>query len=216
MKALLYASRNGGASAGTVTVMANGQKAGTFKITADDSDVMRQVSLAELLKPGDNDIQLQYQGEGSLLYQIAERHYLPWQAAPRPRPGMEPLALTVDYDKTTLAQDDTATVTVKIKNRTDRTAEMPLIDVGVPPGFSVVSDKLDAAVKAGTISKYTVAARQVIVYMEKLTPGQEVTLTYQVRARFPIKAKTPLSKAYPYYNPERVVVSRPVEITVTQ
>ncbi|HLJ54582.1 MAG TPA: hypothetical protein VKT77_06035, partial [Chthonomonadaceae bacterium] len=165
---------------------------------------------------GDNAITLEYQGDGSLLYQIAERHYLPWQAAPRPAPGLEPLQLSVDYDKTTLAQDDTATVTVKIKNVTDRTAEMPLIDVGVPPGFSVVSDRLDDAVKAATISKYTVAARQVIVYLEKLTPGQELTLTYQVRARFPIKAKTPLSKAYPYYNPERVSLTRPVEITVTQ
>jgi len=56
----------------------------------------------------------------------------------------------------------------------------------------------------------------VIIYLEKLDPGQTVTLTYQVRARFPIKAKTPLSRAYPYYNPERAVVSRPQEIVVTQ
>ena len=34
--------------------------------------------------------------------------------------------------------------------------------------------------------------------------------------RFPVKAKTPLSRAYPYYNPERVAVSKPQEITVTQ
>ena len=43
-----------------------------------------------------------------------------------------------------------------------------------------------------------------------------VTLTYQVRARFPIKAKTPLSRAHPYYNPERAVVCRPQELVVTQ
>ena len=34
--------------------------------------------------------------------------------------------------------------------------------------------------KAKTISKYTVAARQVIVYLEKLDPGQTVTLTYRL------------------------------------
>ena len=216
MKSLLYASRNGTASQGTVTVTANGQKAGTFKITPEDSDVMRQLNLAELIKDGDNDVRLSYEGDGGLLYQIVERHYMPWQDAPRPQPGMEALALSVDYDKTTLAQDDTATVTVKIQNRTDKIAEMPLIDVGVPPGFSVVADKLDDAVKATTISKYTVAARQVILYLEKLTPGQSVTVSYQVRARFPIKAKTPLSRAYPYYNPERVTVSKPQDIVVTQ
>ena len=109
-----------------------------------------------------------------------------------------------------------ATVTVKIHNNTDRIAEMPLIDVGVPPGFSVVSDKLAAAVEAKTISKFTVAARQVILYLEKLDPGQTVTLTYQVRAKFPIKARTPLSKAYPYYNPEKVATSAPQDIVVNQ
>jgi uncharacterized protein YfaS (alpha-2-macroglobulin family) len=56
----------------------------------------------------------------------------------------------------------------------------------------------------------------VILYLEKLDPGQTVKLIYQVRARFPIKAKTPLSKAYPYYNPERVAVSKPQEIIVTK
>ncbi len=50
------------------------------------------------------------------------------------------------------------------------------------------------------------AASQIIVYLEKLEPGQTVTLTYQVRAKFPIKAKTPVSKVYPYYNPVKVAL----------
>jgi hypothetical protein len=37
-----------------------------------------------------------------------------------------------------------------------------------------------------------------------------------VRAKFPIKARTPLSKAYPYYNPERVAVVAPTDVTVTK
>src|SRR5258708_2439350 len=47
MKSLLYAGQNGSGGKGTVTVMANGKKAASFKITEEDSDVMRQVSLAE-------------------------------------------------------------------------------------------------------------------------------------------------------------------------
>src|SRR5262249_46045541 len=178
--------------------------------------VMRQVSLAEFIRPGDNDIHLDYEGDGSLLYQIVGKHYTAWNRVPAPQPNQEPLTLGVEYDKKTLAQDDLAAVTVKIHNNTDKIAEMPLIDVGVPPGFTVVSEKLDAAVTAKTISKYTVAARQVIVYLEKLDPGQTVTLTYQVRAKFPIKARTPLSKAYPYDNPEKAVTSAPQDIVVNQ
>src|SRR5262249_9533693 len=121
-----------------------------------------------------------------------------------------------DYDKTTLAQDDTATVTVTIHNTTDRIAEMPLIDVGVPPGFSVVPDALEAAVAKKTLSKYTLAARQVILYLAQLAPGQTVTLSCQARARSPITARTPLSRAYPYYNPERVAVVAPTDLVVTK
>ena len=50
--------------------------------------------------------------------------------------------------------------------------------------------------------------------MEKLEAGQTVVLTYQIKAKYPIKARTPLSKVYPYYNPEKVAVSAPQDILV--
>ena len=134
----------------------------------------------------------------------------------RAGPKFEPISIAVAYDKKTLAQDDIATVTITIHNATERIAEMPLIDLGIPPGFTVVPDELEAAVKSGKISKYTIASRQVIVYLEKLDPTQSLTLSYQIKAKYPIKAKTPLSKVYPYYNPERVAISQPQEIVVTK
>ena len=217
MKSLLFASQNGvGGGKGKVTILANGQKAGSLNITPEDSDVMRQISLAEYLKPDTNAITLQYEGDGSLLYQIVGRCYVPWSQGGQPQPGQEPMSIKVAYDKTTLAQDDTATVTVAIHNNTNATAEMPLIDLGIPPGFTVSPEKLDDAVTAKTISKYTVAARQIIVYMEKLEPNQTVTLTYQIKAKYPIKAKTPLSKVYPYYNPEKAAISAPQDIVVNK
>jgi hypothetical protein len=215
MKALLYASANGvGGGKGTVTVWANGAKAATIAITPEDSDVMRQIDLKEQIEPDRNDIKLTYEGEGSLLYQIASRCYLPWDAVGQGPAGPGPLSIQVAYDKTTLAQNDTAAVTVTVKNNTDRIAEMPLIDLGVPPGFTVIPDELEAAVKAKQISKYTLAARQIIVYVEKLDPAQTLELHYAVKAKYPIKARTPLSKAYPYYNPEQATVSAPQTIVV--
>ena len=194
--------------------MANGQQAATFAITPDNSDVMRQIDLKEPLRPGKNDITLTYKGDGSLLYQIVGRYYVPWNLADAQPGRSEPLSLAVAYDKATLAQDVTATVTVTIHNNTERVAEMPLVDVGVPPGFTVVPDKLEVAVERWTISKYSIAARQVIVSLEKLNPAQTVTLTYQIRARFPIKARTPVSRVYAYYDPTRVATSAPRMIVV--
>ncbi len=209
MKALLFASGHGvGGGRGTVTVWANGAKVATIRITPEDSDVMRQIDLKEEMKPDHNDVKLTYEGEGSLLYQIASRCYVPWDQG-NVRPAGGPLSIDVAYDKTTLAENDTAEVTVTIKNNTNMIAEMPLIDLGIPPGFTVVPDELDNAVKQKQISKYTLAQRQIIVYLEKLDPASTVTLHYSVRSRYPIKARTPLSKAYPYYNPEQADISPP-------
>lgn len=91
---------------------------------------------------------------------------------------------------------------------------MPLIDLGIPPGFTIVPDQLEAAVDAKTISKYTLAARQIIVYLEKLDPNATVTLKYALKAKYPIHARTPQSSAYPYYNPEKVALSVPQIIVV--
>lgn len=217
LKALLYASTNAfGGGKGTVIVLANGQKAATFTITEEDSDVMRQVDLANFIHEGDNAISLQYDGDGSLLYQIVGRYYLPWNLVVNAPGAKEPLSISVDYDKTTLAQDDTAAVTVQVKNISALRAvvEMPLIDIGLPPGFTPITDKLDDAVQAKQISKYTIAARQIIVYVERLDPGATLTLRYQLKAKYPIKARTPMSTAYPYYNPEQAAVAAPGTIVV--
>ncbi len=215
LKALLYAGGHAsGGGKGTVTVAINGHTAKTFAITPEDSDVMRQVDLGEQVREGTNAVTLHYQGDGSLLYQIVGRYYLPWDAVTKLPTAQAPMSIAVQYDKTLLAQDDTATVTVTIKNLTRATVEMPLIDVGVPPGFTVQPNKLEDAVEAKKISRYTIAARQIIIYLDKLAPGQSVALTYQLKAKYPIKARTPDSKAYPYYNPERTAISAPQQITV--
>ena len=218
LKSLLYASRSAsGGGSGTLTVLAGGQVVKTIAVTEADSDVMRQIDLTPSLLPGANTVRLEWVGTGAPLYQIAARWYEPWvREDVKPAAEAGPLTIGVAYDKTTLASDDVATVTATVKNVTDKTAEMPLIDLGVPPGFTVQPEQLEAAVASGAISKYTVAARQIIVYLEKLAPGQSVTLNYGLRAKYPIHAQTPESKAYPYYNPERVAVSAPQAITVSR
>ncbi len=138
LKALLYASSNAfGGGAGTVSVFANGHLAKTFTISAADSDVMRQVDLASFVSPGDNTITLQYDGDGAFLYQIVSRYYMPWNLVAQAPKMPEPMSINVAYDKTTLAQNDTANVTVTIKNTSQprATVEMPLIDVGIAPRF---------------------------------------------------------------------------------
>ena len=214
MKALLFASSNHGAESGNIVVKANGQKVETVKLTKEDSDVMRQIDLTKYLVRNVCKVELEFDGKESVQFQLSSRHYEPWSAQTQSLPAMEPLALKVDYDKTSLKVNDKAKVTITIKNQSSQNAEMPLIDVGVPPGFEVVSEGLVNAVEMKRISKFTVAARQVILYLTRLKPGETVTVTYEVRAKFPLEARTPQSKAYPYYNPEKVTHHSPTKVLV--
>jgi len=84
----------------------------------------------------------------------------------------------------------------------------------VPPGFEVQSGDLAELVGSKVIEKYTLTGRQVIVYLEELKAGQEVSLQYRLKAKFPIKAKTPESTAYEYYNPDNSGTSEPAELVV--
>src|SRR5205085_3235043 len=89
-------------------------------------------------------------------------------------------------------------------------ADSALIDLGLPPGFGVETADLDALVQAGqsaapgspaTIERYELTGRQILVYVRHLQGGQPLHFSYRLRARFPLKAQTPASQAYDYYNP---------------
>lgn len=197
-----------------VTVTVNGMQAESFALTTDNADVMRQVDCRELIKAGDNTVKISFSGEGSCLYQIVERHYMPWSVSEGPAIG-EVLGINVDYDRTQLAKDDVLTAAVTVRNNTPAVTSMIIVDLGVPPGFSVQAEDLANLVEQGTIQKYKLTGRQIIVYIEKLTANEVVKFAYHLRAKFPIKAKTPRSRVYEYYNPDNQATAAPQDLEVT-
>lgn len=196
-----------------VTVLVNGQEAGSFNIDKENSDVLRQVDCKPFVKEGANTIKILFEGKGSMLYQISDRYYIPWSMLPKP-PGKKLVSIDVGFDRTSLAKDDILTSSVKVAYNGPGTADMVMVDLGTPPGFDVQAADFEKLVSSKVIQKYTVTDRQVILYFDKLEGGKPVEFKYTLKAKFPIKAKTPKSKAYLYYNPEINDTSAPVEITV--
>ena len=92
--------------------------------------------------------------------------------------------------------------------------KMALIDLGVPPGFSVETEDLSQLVDEGVISRYELTGRQIIIYVEDLSAEKPLTFSYRLRARFPMRAQTPPSSVYDYYNPGDTTVRAPLEVTV--
>lgn len=68
--------------------------------------------------------------------------------------------------------------------------------------------------KDGLISRYEIAGRKIILYVDDLPRGEELLFDLQVQAQFPVKAIIPDSSAYSYYNPEIKAESRGQEIVV--
>jgi hypothetical protein len=90
-----------------------------------------------------------------------------------------------------------------------------IVDLGVPPGFEVAAEDLDRAVAAGTIARWELTGRQLILYVAKLDPGPPLIVDYGLRAQYPLRARSPASSAWLYYQPEVRSEARPIEIIVT-
>jgi hypothetical protein len=213
LRALMAAQKGATAQVeAQVAVEVNGKVLDTFKLTPENADVLRQVDARSVVKPGKNTVSIKFDGKGSSLYQIVGKYYMPWEQI-KAAPG-EALDIKLDYDRTTLSKDDMVTADVTVTNKLPATTSMIIVDLGIPPGFEVQAEDFENLIENGTLQKYTLTGRQVICYVEKLTPQQVLKLSYRLRAKFPIKAQTPKSRVYEYYNTDRQAEVQPVGVVV--
>jgi hypothetical protein len=216
LRALLLSTEKGAADVqGTVEITLNGQTVQTLALTPDNNDLFHQFVFPGA---GTNNVALRFTGKGGLAYQVVGRYFVPWGD----KPAGEPLSITVNYDRTRLAQDDVATATATIRNNLPKPANMVMVDLGIPPGFDLLTEDLQsyqeksAALKSGRLQKFSLTATQAILYFDSFAPGETVTLKFRLRAKYPIRAKTFESRVYEYYAPEVNAVARPVQLEVTK
>lgn len=217
LKALLTASERGSADVrGTVQVVLNGRTMETLALTADNNDLLHQFAFHNIDPRAANEVQLKFSGTGGLAYQIAGRYFVPWEA----QPAAQALAINVAYDRTTLAQNDVATAIATVHNNLAQTANMVMVDLGIPPGFELLTEDLQAfedksaAARTGKLEKFSLTATQAILYFNAMGPKQTIALKFRLRARYPIHAKTFASRVYEYYDPQVSSVARPIQLEV--
>jgi uncharacterized protein YfaS (alpha-2-macroglobulin family) len=217
LRALLLSTEKGGATAkGAVEVVLNGKTAARLTLTAENNDLLHQFALKGLAEQSANLVDIRFTGEGSVAYQVAGRYFLPWNQ----KPANEPLSIAVSYDRTHLAQDDIATATATVRNNLAKTANMVMVDLGIPPGFELLTEDLQtyreksAGKKNGRLEKFNLTATQAILYFDSIAPRAELALTFRLRAKYPIRARTFASRVYEYYSPEVSSLANPVQFEV--
>jgi hypothetical protein len=163
-----------------------------------------------------NTVEIRFEGKGGLAYQVVGSYYLPWEQ----KPANEALSIDVAYDRTHLAQDDIATAIATVKNNLPKSANMVMVDLGIPPGFDLLSEDLQTFVektagqKTGRLEKFSLTATQAILYFNSIAAGDTVTVQFRLRAKYPIRARTFHSRVYEYYDPEVSSIARPVQLEV--
>jgi uncharacterized protein YfaS (alpha-2-macroglobulin family) len=217
LRALLLASQFSASDVrGSVAVTLNGQPVETLRLSPENNDLLHQFVLKGITAQQPNLVQLKFQGTGGLAYQVVGRYFTPWEE----KQVAEPLSIDVTYDRTRLAQNDIATEKVTIRNNLKKTANMIMVDLGIPPGFDVLSEDLQAfkekssGTTSGRLEKFSLTATQAILYFDGLSSKQAVTLTVRLRAKYPIRAHTFQSRVYEYYDPAQNATARPVPLEV--
>jgi hypothetical protein len=212
IKALLEASKTPRVTGSTrVSLRVNGTLLDFEPVTPENERVMQQLTLTPHLKPGENVIELEADSDVPLTYQLASRHYLPWNKVPPPT--QPPVVIESKYDKTTLSLRDELRCDVSI--RFNAAASFMLIaDLGIPAGFVPRSDAFDKMVAAKTLDKYTITGRQITLYFGEVKPGQRIDFYYTLVPRFLIRTTPPPSRAYEYYTPANSGSSVPIPLEV--
>jgi len=217
MRALLLSTEKGAADVrGTLEISLNGKPTQKLTLTPDNNDLLHQFVFKGFDAKTANTLQIQFAGKGGLAYQVVGRYFVPWEE----KPAGEPLSIDVTYDRTRLAQDDIATATATIKNNLGKAANMVMVDLGIPPGFDLLNEDLQAyqeksaGRKGGRLEKFSLTATQAILYFDAVAPRDTITLRFRLRAKYPIRARTFQSRVYEYYDPEVSSLARPVQFEV--
>ena len=219
LKAMLLATERAGRAEGParLRISLNNELSREVVIDETNADVVHIVTFDRGFSPsGVNRVRIELEGGGNLMYQVSTRYYLPWDKVPPVPEEKEVITIDLAYDRTKLAVNDEVTVNVNVRLNEEGVVRMALIDLGVPPGFTVLSEDLSRLVEQGVIARYELAGRQVIIYLENLAYGSPLAFSYRMRARFPLRAQTPPSSAYDYYNPTGATVRAPLELTVVE
>jgi len=215
LRALLIASDKGAADAlGKIRLSVDGAPAGEVMLTAENHDLLHQIVLRGNI--GVNRVGLRFEGIGAPAYQISGQYFVPWTDDV----SREPLTIKVSYDRARVMEGDVLTAVATVRNHQPRNVHMAMVDLGIPPGFELLSEDLDryqgkmAGRRSGSLQKVTLTPVQATLYFDGIDARDTLHLRYRLRAKYPMRGKTFLSRAYEYYDRTVIGVAPPVELAV--
>jgi hypothetical protein len=212
LKALLAATVPQPDSRRDVEVLLDRQVVERIQIPADQFEVVAQVDISDKIKTGEQRLELRDRAANPPAFQVAYRYNLPGAAEKLP----EPLKVELGFDREQMLVGEALAGRVTVTNQMPVTAPMVMLDLPVPPGFSVRAEDFDTLVRDQRIARYQVTPRQVIVYLRSLEAGRPLQFSYRVEAGIEANVAIGAARVYEYYDPAKVGTTRTGRIVVTQ
>ena len=207
--ATLSASKNQ-----TITVSINGKRIKDFAVSAEQIEPLTIDLNDQLLNV--NQIEVTTSGSGSLISQIVQKYYIAWKdSVSTKRDVNNSRAIQLDYkcDKNKAEIMETINCSVKAERIGFRGYGMLLAEIGIPPGAEVSRESLEKAFAGDwSLSRYEVLPDRIVVYLWAKSGGSRFDFSFQ--PRYGIKAKTPASIIYDYYNEESRGLAAPLNFEV--
>ena len=167
-----------------------------LSITPENADVVHILEV-----PAGSEIKVSGSGRGQVVVQAVRRFNTP-EVETVGRPVFD---IDVDYGTDRVDVDDLITVSADVTFNPPRFVEagMVVLDVSIPTGFGPVMESIQRMAESEPrIKRHDVAGRKVIIYIEDMEPGETLSLEFQARALFPVRAEPVTSSVYSYYRPE--------------
>ncbi|HEY8025095.1 MAG TPA: MG2 domain-containing protein [Burkholderiaceae bacterium] len=198
-------------TSGTVSLLIDGVAIAEKSYPAGQREPLLFSGLEQQLVQGKHRITLKSSNGSALPYSIA----VEYRSAEPASAETAVVALNTALAKTTLKMGETVRLTATITNRTQAGQPMTLARIGIPAGLAFQNWQLKELREKGTIAFFETRAREVIVYLDSLKPGEVKQLPIELVANIPGAYTGPASSAYLYYNDTAKSWSTPLNIDIT-
>jgi hypothetical protein len=179
------------------------------------------IDISKFVSPGAHHLQISRDaGSPQASLQVISDYYLPWVQTAKEEnfhhedKSSDALRLRVQYEKQSAKAGENIRCNIVAERIGFRGYGMLLAEIGLPPGAELDRSSIETAMKESgwDINQYEVLPDRLVIYLWPHAGGTKFSFTF--KPRFGMKALTPPSTLYDYYNPEAQAVVKPTLFSV--
>lgn len=197
-------------SRGDIAVFVNDFQIDTIALDAGQVEAIRLTELTEFLSPGANRVRFLTSGGNEIPWSLDVR-YSSEQPADAPDAKV---SIETEFDRSQVAEGETVSLEVTIRNLTSEGQPMTMAIVGLPAGLEAPTKILDDLKKAGRFDFWELEGRELVLYWRALEPGATKQVNLDLLARIPGTTTGPASRVRLYYTPQNERWAPPLQVEV--